>query len=151
MTRESTDADVACRVQTSPLTVTLVTVTQFRAIWLQWHFSYFPNGLSYSKICLESNLDTVTQYGAFWLQWLILFPLSRGCDCKRGNRYHNWYGNQNSPKMIMMSDSQGTATSLAPRCTPCSPTTSTCTASPPTFSKVTWSRMASKLREKQPF
>ena len=37
------------------------------------------------------------------------------------------------------SNFQGTATSSVPRRTLCSPTTSTCTASPPTFSKATWS------------
>ena len=45
-------------IQNSPLTVTLVTVTQYIAIWLHWHFSKFLIGLSYTKKCL----DTVTQY-----------------------------------------------------------------------------------------
>ena len=40
----------------------------------------------------------------------------------------------------------GTATSSAPRRSPCCPTTSTCTASPPTSSSSRWSRTASTSR-----
>ena len=41
------------------LKVTPVTVTQYKVMWLQRHFLDFPNGLFYSKQCL----DIVTQYG----------------------------------------------------------------------------------------
>ena len=51
------------KVQASPLTVTPVTVTQYRAFWLQWHFSDFPIGF-FIKF---KGLDAVTQYGALTL------------------------------------------------------------------------------------
>ena len=48
------------KVQASPLTVTPVTVTQYRAFWLQWHFSYFPIGLFIVK--------------HVWIQWHSMEP-----------------------------------------------------------------------------
>ena len=45
-----------------------VTLIQHKAMWLQWHFLDFQNGLSYSKQCL----NTVTRYGTIWLQGQFL-------------------------------------------------------------------------------
>ena len=47
--------------QTYPLTVTPVTVTQYLAIWLQWHIPKFPIYQSYSKF----QLATVKLYKPF--------------------------------------------------------------------------------------
>ena len=64
-------------VQEKLLTVTLVTVTQYRASWLQWHFSDFPiSNIIVKFSCLQwhsiSHSLTVT-----------LFGRSRGCHCNR--------------------------------------------------------------------
>ena len=64
-------------VQEKLLTVTLVTVTQYRAIWLQWHFPDFPiSNLMVKFSCLQwhsiSHSLTVTLSG-----------YSRGCHCNR--------------------------------------------------------------------
>ena len=66
---------IVVSIQEKLLTVTLVTVTQCRAIWLQWHFSDFP----------ISNL--IVKFSC--LQWhsishslrVTLFCRSRGCHC----------------------------------------------------------------------
>ena len=70
-------------LQTCPLTLTPVTVPQYKAFWLQRRFSDVPINLSYSKTCSV----TVTQYGAFWLQ-RHFSPSSRGCHCKRAGLYY---------------------------------------------------------------
>ena len=64
-------------VQEKLLTVTLVTVTQYRAIWLQWHFPDFPiSNLMVKFSCLQwhsiSHSLTVTLFGRSW-----------GCHCNR--------------------------------------------------------------------
>ena len=62
--------NVFISIQTSPLTVTLVTVTPR----LQWQFYQVPNGLSYIK----DGVVRVT------LAYSDTFLLSQGCHCKRG-------------------------------------------------------------------
>ena len=71
-----------CMVTLYLLTKTPVTVTQYEAMQLHEHFLDFPNGLSYSKLCLA----TLTHYGTIWLQWHVL-PF-RGCHCKRVCLYY---------------------------------------------------------------
>ena len=61
----------------------LVTVTQYRAIWLHWHFPKFPIGVSHSRTCL----DKVTQYILIWIQWHFIPCPGRGCHCKQVSLY----------------------------------------------------------------
>ena len=83
-------------IQEKSLTVTLVTVTQYRAIWLQWHFSDFPiSNLIVKFSCLQwqsiSHSLTVT-----------LFGRSRGCHCNRLLLYRKDACFQSFPRQLQV-------------------------------------------------
>ena len=70
------------QIQEKFLMVTLVTMTQFRAIWLQWHFSDFPISnfiLKFSCLQRHSISHSLT---------VTLFGRSQGCHCNRLLLYH---------------------------------------------------------------
>ena len=64
-------------IQEKLLTVTLVTVTHYRAIWLQWHFSDFPITESIVKFSCYQWHSISHSLG------VTLFSHSRGCHCNR--------------------------------------------------------------------
>ena len=51
--------------------VTLVTVTQYKAVWLQWHLFDYLNGLSLRKPCLDTVtwLEPSGYIDSFWPSW----------------------------------------------------------------------------------
>ena len=73
-------------VQAYSLTVTPVTVTRYKAIWLQWHFSKFPMSYGILKLLL-----ILSHQRSRCFRWICIFYYDLSSCCHRWqNLSWNW-------------------------------------------------------------